>query len=521
MYTPLAIIFVLSQVSHGHWHSSVGQMEDLMHEELSLVKNIEEYIASREKKLAMVKFVVDRLNAEAEGAAVDVEKYLGHPVNQYLLLKRLIMGFELIEDLIDRNRTFADHLSTIRSNIPDKEDIKESATALRRLQVTYKLDIQQLAKGIVKDADKSLSADDCYQIGEAAYLDKDFYGCASWMEEAYNRVWEGDTSRGWFEVSDYLAYAQSELGNFERAFSLTRELLTAEPDNARLLANFALLSQQVDDLTKDGIQEGAVMGPEDKTERQALYERLCRDGGDPVPSDVTKNLKCYLWHNNHPFMRVQPIKMEELWKSPSIVRFYDIISDKESDIIKKLAKPKLKRATILNEELGEGGKKPAKHRVGKTAWLTDRKHHVVQRLSKRMSAITGLGLKTAEPLQLSNYGIGGHFLPHVDYLRAHEQTDIERDNGPRIATILLYLTNVKYGGATVFLPQKLYVEPIEGSAIFWFNILTSGECDERTRHAACPVLNGIKWVANKWIHSNEQMFTNPCKLDESADYTFS
>nr|XP_039269136.1 prolyl 4-hydroxylase subunit alpha-2-like [Styela clava] len=134
MYSSLAIIFIFSQVGHGHLHSAVEEMENLMREELGFIKNCKEYIASREEKLARVKVIVDSLNAEAGEAIVDAQQYLGHPVNQYLLLKRLITEFELITDLTDKNLTFADNLSKFRTNLPDREDIKESAKELIRSQ---------------------------------------------------------------------------------------------------------------------------------------------------------------------------------------------------------------------------------------------------------------------------------------------------------------------------------------------------------------------------------------------------
>ncbi len=32
-------------------------------------------------------------------------------------------------------------------------------------------------------------------------------------------------------------------------------------------------------------------------------------------------------------------------------------------------------------------------------------------------------------------------------------------------------------------------------------------------HLGCPVLYGRKWIANKWIRSNEQMNRFPCNAD--------
>ena len=63
------------------------------------------------------------------------------------------------------------------------------------------------------------------------------------------------------------------------------------------------------------------------------------------------------------------------------------------------------------------------------------------------------------------------------------------------------------------------VRPERGSAAFWYNLLPSGDGDFRTRHAACPVLYGTKWVSNKWIHERDQEFRRPCSLvhDTSED----
>jgi len=58
---------------------------------------------------------------------------------------------------------------------------------------------------------------------------------------------------------------------------------------------------------------------------------------------------------------------------------------------------------------------------------------------------------------------------------------------------LFQLSNVDYGGSTVFLHPGVAVPPIKGSAAFWYNLFPSGAGDLRTRHAACPVLTGVKW----------------------------
>lgn len=49
--------------------------------------------------------------------------------------------------------------------------------------------------------------------------------------------------------------------------------------------------------------------------------------------------------------------------------------------------------------------------------------------------MTGLKTTTAEKLQIVNYGIGGHYEPHVDFF----PDSFVYDTGNRIATVLFYV----------------------------------------------------------------------------------
>uniref|UniRef100_A0A8C2EUK9 procollagen-proline 4-dioxygenase n=1 Tax=Cyprinus carpio TaxID=7962 RepID=A0A8C2EUK9_CYPCA len=152
----------------------------------------------------------------------------------------------------------------------------------------------------------------------------------------------------------------------------------------------------------------------------------------------------------------------------------------------------------------------------KRAWLSGYEHSTIEKINQRIEDITGLEMDTAEELQVANYGVGGQYEPHFDFGRKDEPDAFkELGTGNRIATWLFYMSDVSAGGATVFTDVGAAVWPKKGTAVFWYNLFASGEGDYSTRHAACPVLVGNKWVSNKWIHERGQEFRRPCDISEN------
>lgn len=88
------------------------------------------------------------------------------------------------------------------------------------------------------------------------------------------------------------------------------------------------------------------------SDERLTYERLCR--GEPIEKPfLKKELHCKYFHNDHPYMILQPSKLEVIHDKPYIVVFHDIMSDDEMQTVIELSAPRLKRATVQNAKSGE------------------------------------------------------------------------------------------------------------------------------------------------------------------------
>ena len=90
--------------------------------------------------------------------------------------------------------------------------------------------------------------------------------------------------------------------------------------------------------------------------------------------------------------------------------------------------------------------------------------------------------------------------------------------GGRLATAMLYLSEVESGGFTIFPKLGLFVAPEAGSLLLWSIRKSDGETDTRMSHLGCPVLYGDKWIGTKWIRWEAQMDKFKCFLPRGKNF---
>uniref|UniRef100_A0A8B9G6R4 Prolyl 4-hydroxylase subunit alpha-1 n=1 Tax=Amazona collaria TaxID=241587 RepID=A0A8B9G6R4_9PSIT len=503
----------------------LSHMTDLINTEKDLVVSLKDYIKAEESKLEQIKKWAEKLDQLTDAATKDPEGFLGHPVNAFKLMKRLNTEWGELESLVlkDMSDGFISNMTIQRQFFPNDEDQTGAAKALLRLQDTYNLDTDTLSRGNLPGVKHKsfLTAEDCFELGKIAYTEADYYHTELWMEQALKQLDEGEVSSAdKAYILDYLSYAVYQQGDLGKAMMLTKRLLELDPEHQRANGNmkyFEYIMAKEKEANKsstdseDQMEQETEVKKKDYLPERRKYEMLCRGEGLKMTPRRQKRLFCrYYDGNRNPRYILGPVKQEDEWDKPRIVRFLDIISDEEIETVKELAKPRLSRATVHDPETGK--LTTAHYRVSKSAWLSGYESPVVSRINTRIQDLTGLDVSTAEELQVANYGVGGQYEPHFDFARANAFKEL--GTGNRIATWLFYMSDVSAGGATVFPEVGASVWPKKGTAVFWYNLFPSGEGDYSTRHAACPVLVGNKWVSNKWLHERGQEFRRPCTLSE-------
>ncbi|XP_077078025.1 prolyl 4-hydroxylase subunit alpha-1-like [Siphateles boraxobius] len=407
------------------------------------------------------------------------EEAVRDPVAAYRLLRQMRNDLMYIVKHIQRNLAWCEeYRNELGAMIPQLEDLYGAALGLIRLQEIYKLHPEDITKGT------SLNADEAFNVGLVAYEEYKFQHAFLWFLYSLDRLTEYSTTTE-EELLHLLGYSAYHFGSLSVAIYFSQRLLNLDPSNdeARVQLNRLLHLQSNPDIFTLNTES-------------SNYEALCRGEVDERISKRQRALSCrYSTVGGNPRLMYAPVKEEVEWDEPRIIRYHDIISDREIEILKNISRPQLSRS-----ETTQG---VSNNRTSQSVFLEE--DYTVARISQNIADITGLSVESAEELHVQNYGIGGRYEPHVDALQ--EEND-------RIATFLIYMSDVEIGGATVFPKVGVAVYPKKGSAVLWYNLHRNGEVNRNTQHAGCPVLVGNKWVANKWIHAFGQEFRSPCSLSD-------
>lgn len=126
------------------------------------------------------------------------------------------------------------------------------------------------------------------------------------------------------------------------------------------------------------------------------------------------------------------------------------------------------------------------------------KTDLVDDIAARAAALFGLHRSHCETLQLVRYRDKSHYYTtHCDVLDDDQQLLV---GGQRVATVLIYLTDVDEGGETRFPELTRVFKPTLGTAVAFTTVQDNGEPDLEMAHAALPT-SQTKIAVNCWLRA--------------------
>ncbi|KAK4798784.1 hypothetical protein SAY86_031110 [Trapa natans] len=213
---------------------------------------------------------------------------------------------------------------------------------------------------------------------------------------------------------------------------------------------------------------------------------------------------------------ISPAKVKQISWKPRAFVYEGFLTDLECDHLVSLAKSELKRSAVADNVSGKS--KLSEVRTSSGMFIPKGKDPIVAGIEEKISTWTFLPKENGEDIQVLRYEHGQKYDPHYDYFA--DKVNIAR-GGHRMATVLMYLTDVGKGGETVFpnaeephrrrasstdedlsdcAKKGVAVKPRKGDALLFFSLHPDAIPDPESLHAGCPVIDGEKWSATKWIH---------------------
>uniref|UniRef100_A0A1A9ZZK9 procollagen-proline 4-dioxygenase n=1 Tax=Glossina pallidipes TaxID=7398 RepID=A0A1A9ZZK9_GLOPL len=451
---------------------SLASMVPLLDVEKQLIEILENYVKKLEDKVVFLKALGDEMVEENLESLKDPEGYVSNPLNSFRLIRRLQRDWINIEAYIITHKEeneYVEAMAAHHKQMPTSIDLQDAVEGIDRLQTVYDLEIDAMANGILngKQYKYRLSSLDRYTMGVHLFDQKRYQDALFWLYSSILSYQNNsfNTVLDFHKTKIFELYAESLL-----ELNRPKDALTAISRAAELNIFDTRLLKRKNDI--EMLAKTHKLVPQEQRGGEPTDFQLgCRGNFSTIPS----KLYCIYNTTTTAFLRLAPFKMEFLSLDPYIALYHDVLTDREIVTLKDLVKTNLKRATVFDKYQQ---KNTINHeRTAKISWLPDDSSNTTLGIIQKLADMTGLNTSGWEPMQIMNYGLGGHFKEHFDFFNFSEMSDVEQ------------------GGSTIFPNIRTVVSPRKGTALVWYNLDNALNADSRTLHAACPVLAGSKWGA--------------------------
>ncbi|XP_060193496.1 probable prolyl 4-hydroxylase 9 isoform X2 [Lycium barbarum] len=201
---------------------------------------------------------------------------------------------------------------------------------------------------------------------------------------------------------------------------------------------------------------------------------------------------------------------------PRALYFPNFASIEQCQSIIKIAKANLEPSSLaLRKGETEDTTKGIRTSSGTFISASEDKTGILDLIEEKIAKATMIPKTHGEAFNVLRYEIGQRYQSHYD---AFDPVQYGPQKSQRVASFLLYLSDVEEGGETVFPFENgqnmdgkydfskcigLKVKPRRGDGLLFYSLFPNGTIDLTSLHGSCPVIRGEKWVATKWIRNIE------------------
>lgn len=215
--------------------------------------------------------------------------------------------------------------------------------------------------------------------------------------------------------------------------------------------------------------------------------------------------------------RPSPITFQVLSWKPRALYFPQFATAGQCQTIIKIAKSRLKPSTLALRK-GETAENTNGIRTSSGTFISASQDSTgtLNQIERKISRATMIPRDHGEAFNVLRYEIGQKYASHYDVFNPAEYGP---QKSQRVASFLLYLSDVEEGGETMFPFENgsnmdigydyhmcigLKVKPRQGDGLLFYSVLTNGTIDPTSLHGSCPVIKGEKWVATKWVRDQDR-----------------
>ncbi|XP_017155139.1 prolyl 4-hydroxylase subunit alpha-2 [Drosophila miranda] len=460
--------------------TSIRALGELREIENSHMEHLTSYVRSLHKKVdTLKKYLCSVAHVDLDRIESRVQ-YVANPLNALGLLRRAHEDWPKWLSYI-KDREDVEKMDKLVAQMPNAVDMNEALMGLERIERFYDLKAFDMANGLVAglQLDTRMSAPECLILADFMYNRSEYTRAAEWYRLTWNNL-------------------QLPLNPVAREFYRPKQ----EEVRKRFLisrlheGSIDHINEYLEELSQDPAIPLVYLKPKPAA---TLIERGCRGDFPPRPM-----LVCRYNHTTTPFLRLAPLKEEEISRDPLIWLYHDVLYDSEFEQL---------TVNLTREEMVQGYTDnyttTEKERIFYVNIFEGSGEKLDRDLVNRMTDISGLLAGEHTQLGTVNYGLGSHFPEHGDYSDIKANPELVEE-GDRLVTFLFYMTDVPLGGATIFPKINLTIQPKKGSALFWYNIHNDWEPHVLTRHAVCPTIEGNRWILTKSLMAYDQMFVKLC-----------